>query len=159
MENSSGNAGKEVTFTSHRKPQSCGVLGCRYALYRKQRQIRILVNKKKLIEAINHRQPASSIPRDCLRYSATVSQSTYDANKAFKARRYDQTTCSVCLESLNHDGDSSVDDCVRTLTCGHRFHQNCIDNWFKRSIACPYCRTPNFTKSISCILIVKLPLK
>ena len=45
----------------------------------------------------------------------------------------DETSCSICLdptESTNH-----------TLECGHRFHVDCIVNWFRSGQnTCPLCR-------------------
>jgi len=43
--------------------------------------------------------------------------------------------CSVCLEDLKHN-----DEYIK-LHCGHTFHYNCINRWYKRSEKCPMCRT------------------
>jgi hypothetical protein len=40
--------------------------------------------------------------------------------------------CSICL-------DESTDD-IKTLLCGHLFHQSCIEEWFKQEESCPLCR-------------------
>lgn len=42
-------------------------------------------------------------------------------------------TCSVCMQSF--EGTY-----VRTLACGHVFHDTCIDEWVKRTENCPLCR-------------------
>lgn len=39
--------------------------------------------------------------------------------------------CTICLEK-----------CTNKLSCGHYFHQKCIDKWKKRSPLCPVCRSP-----------------
>jgi hypothetical protein len=41
--------------------------------------------------------------------------------------------CSICYECITNYG--------KKLTCGHKFHANCILKWFelKRSNKCPYC--------------------
>ncbi|KAJ2607168.1 hypothetical protein H4S08_004918 [Coemansia sp. RSA 1365] len=46
----------------------------------------------------------------------------------------DVPTCAICLEAYC---DKSL---VRTLTCSHVFHVDCIDQWLlKRSCRCPMC--------------------
>lgn len=44
--------------------------------------------------------------------------------------------CAICLEELNKN--------IRTLPCGHSFHNNCIHSWLKKgdSKVCPVCREP-----------------
>ena len=39
--------------------------------------------------------------------------------------------CTICLESLQND--------FHILPCIHKFHQNCINDWLKRSDQCPNC--------------------
>lgn len=41
--------------------------------------------------------------------------------------------CSVCLESIK------VSEVIKTLSCGHEFHKDCIDQCFKTTKKCPYC--------------------
>jgi len=41
--------------------------------------------------------------------------------------------CAICLDDL---GDSTI-----TLSCGHVFHSLCAATWFRRSPACPICRS------------------
>jgi len=51
------------------------------------------------------------------------------------------TLCSICLDVLATDNNSSTDqDLHRKLTCGHRFHANCITEWLTTQITCPLCR-------------------
>jgi len=51
-------------------------------------------------------------------------------------------TCSICLTNLN---DSNIDDFI--LSCNHKFHTECILNWF-RSVNgggnCPLCNDNPF---------------
>jgi len=42
--------------------------------------------------------------------------------------------CSICL-SLFENGDE-----LRILPCRHRFHSECIDQWFRSHRTCPMCR-------------------
>ena len=44
-------------------------------------------------------------------------------------------TCSICLNPARKTRG------VKDLTCGHRFHKRCIDEWCQRSESCPMCRT------------------
>ena len=43
--------------------------------------------------------------------------------------------CSICLEKLDFNEK-------RQFRCGHYFHKDCIDKWFKSSMSlkCPYCK-------------------
>jgi len=41
--------------------------------------------------------------------------------------------CSICCEQLK----TTVS---RRLKCNHRFHKECIDQWFMRQNTCPCCR-------------------
>jgi len=45
-----------------------------------------------------------------------------------------ENECSICLESFK------VKEIVRTLSCSHIFHVECIEDWEKRQKNCPYCR-------------------
>jgi hypothetical protein len=42
--------------------------------------------------------------------------------------------CSICLENLNNNNKK-----IRTISCGHTFHQNCIDSWFNERPINPSC--------------------
>jgi len=41
--------------------------------------------------------------------------------------------CAVCLSEYD------VGEQLRRLPCGHHFHQNCADEWLRRSKRCPLC--------------------
>ena len=47
--------------------------------------------------------------------------------------------CSICLDTLENQ-------CTYKLSCGHIFHFECIDYWYRRlrledrSCTCPICR-------------------
>lgn len=48
--------------------------------------------------------------------------------------------CPVCYEIMNHTDKL---DAVRTLACGHVFHEKCIYTWIilQKHDDCPLCRT------------------
>lgn len=48
---------------------------------------------------------------------------------------FDQS-CTVCLDGF---GDSRIQT---FLNCGHAFHQDCVDHWFRSNPSCPNCRKP-----------------
>jgi len=48
--------------------------------------------------------------------------------------------CTICLSALV-DGQSDG-EAIRTLRCGHRFHEGCIEEWLPRQALCPCCRQP-----------------
>ena len=59
-----------------------------------------------------------------------------DKSKAL-AKKYKATSCPVCLEKfkgLENDINKSI------LSCGHSFHDNCINKWFEDNKTCPICR-------------------
>ena len=46
----------------------------------------------------------------------------------------DVGTCQICLDPYE-EGNS-----VKTLPCFHSYHQDCVDDWLRRSGICPICR-------------------
>lgn len=43
-------------------------------------------------------------------------------------------SCSICLVHFSPQEE------VHPLSCGHVFHENCIQEWFKDRDTCPMCR-------------------
>ena len=43
-----------------------------------------------------------------------------------------ETECCICYEGVIEG---------KMLSCGHIYHKECIDEWFKEKRICPYCRT------------------
>ena len=41
--------------------------------------------------------------------------------------------CPICFDELDEGA-------VPTLSCGHRFHQRCLQRWLRSSASCPLCR-------------------
>ncbi|PAA62301.1 hypothetical protein BOX15_Mlig014668g1, partial [Macrostomum lignano] len=51
---------------------------------------------------------------------------------------FDAPLCAVCQEALpTTDGHRQR---LRQLTCGHRFHEDCVRRWLAECSACPTCR-------------------
>ena len=46
----------------------------------------------------------------------------------------DSKICSICLE------DAKDEDEWKILTCNHKFHSSCIDEWLLNHLNCPICR-------------------
>ena len=46
----------------------------------------------------------------------------------------DNIDCCICLDKFEENNNSIV------LNCSHRFHKECILNWFKKELNCPLCR-------------------
>ena len=44
--------------------------------------------------------------------------------------------CSICFEDFEDSATLPQD----VLICGHIFHRKCIQEWFNRTLACPFCR-------------------
>lgn len=52
-------------------------------------------------------------------------------NEADDAR---EPQCAICLM------DYVVKDRIKALPCFHKFHENCVDVWFKKHTTCPKCK-------------------
>lgn len=61
---------------------------------------------------------------------------TIDAELLEELQR-DQEVCGICLDAY------ALDQVIRYLPCGHKFHVDCIDNWLKnQSTDCPLDKIP-----------------
>ena len=45
------------------------------------------------------------------------------------------TQCSVCLEEMKKG-----EEVCELKRCGHVFHNECVNEWFKTKNSCPVCR-------------------
>jgi len=43
-------------------------------------------------------------------------------------------SCSVCIS------ECETGEMVRELSCGHKFHKDCVDTWLEENITCPCCK-------------------
>ncbi len=56
-------------------------------------------------------------------------------NQSQDENNNEEEICSICRQELE---DKSI---LRKLkTCSHKFHLNCIDQWFEKQVLCPICR-------------------
>ena len=49
-------------------------------------------------------------------------------------RDSDDRTCGYCLDEYK------AGDFTFLLPCSHRYHQECLEKWFKGIFSCPYCQ-------------------
>lgn len=47
-----------------------------------------------------------------------------------------QPTCSICLD----DFDSTPEKVIRSMPCGHVYHEDCLFKWLEKSNTCANCR-------------------
>ena len=45
----------------------------------------------------------------------------------------DKDICCICLDKLNNN--------IKTLSCNHKFHITCLNQWILSNPTCPMCRT------------------
>jgi len=57
-----------------------------------------------------------------------------EANRAME-QAYPDNVCSICFNNFDVSIESPI------LSCGHKFHRNCICDWFTKKQKCPLCRT------------------
>jgi hypothetical protein len=46
--------------------------------------------------------------------------------------------CPICYEPIGQK--------YYVTKCGHAFHQDCLESWYKHKKTCPYCRTPQYKR-------------
>jgi hypothetical protein len=68
-----------------------------------------------------------------------TSKSTYRSLPRVKVTAYDiekneSNECSICLDEL------VLGQPALRIPCGHLFHEDCIEDWLKKSNECPVCR-------------------
>jgi hypothetical protein len=76
-------------------------------------------------------QPAVAV-RDISAFDAFMPAVFYQADPDL---REEDKECMICLLSVEHT-------LARTTPCHHLFHKDCIDEWGRKSLTCPTCRTP-----------------
>jgi hypothetical protein len=63
------------------------------------------------------------------KYSKNVEEGAIDFSK-----EPDEHKCVICMTDYEHGEE------ILTLTCFHKFHSECIQDWFKLQNWCPVCR-------------------
>jgi hypothetical protein len=64
-----------------------------------------------------------------------TSEEINNASSTFVSTRHQDDICAICQDNIETNQN------VRSLTqCGHYFHQDCIDVWFRGNVHCPTCR-------------------
>lgn len=84
------------------------------------------------------RSPSSRSPSSRSPSSRSPSTRTRRARAASKLQRSFRKArtrgfCSICFSYY-------APSPIISLKCGHKFHQKCKDDWFKRNRSCPVCR-------------------
>ena len=65
-----------------------------------------------------------------------VRPTTQQINQATEIARTDrEEDCAICQDTI-----TGTQDCRKILHCGHWFHKDCIDPWFRQNVQCPICR-------------------
>lgn len=54
-----------------------------------------------------------------------------------------QISCSICLEDYEPE-ELQDSGAIVQLSCGHRFHSDCINPWLARKGTCPLCRQRHY---------------
>ena len=54
--------------------------------------------------------------------------------KISSKEKEEKASCSVCTDEYE------VEEEVREMPCGHKFHKDCLDPWLKLRNSCPVCR-------------------
>mmetsp|Transcript_25004 Transcript_25004/g.80220 ORF Transcript_25004/g.80220 Transcript_25004/m.80220 type:complete len:296 (-) Transcript_25004:817-1704(-) len=87
---------------------------------------------------------AASSSQDTAASSLSASRATVGVKRgrpdSAQPEAVEAEACTICLSALI-DGQSDG-EAVRTLRCGHRFHEGCIEEWLPRQALCPCCRQP-----------------
>jgi hypothetical protein len=71
--------------------------------------------------------------QECIITSNALNE--YLDNNTHNSISNDNTDCCICLDKFEGNNTNYI-----VLECSHRFHRNCISNWFKKELNCPLCR-------------------
>ena len=72
-----------------------------------------------------------------------------ELNKKRPRKQFLDTTCTICIEEFEHFNEKTNEktnekdkknENIKTLDCGHMFHEKCINDWMTKELTCPTCR-------------------
>jgi len=66
-----------------------------------------------------------------------------DAMISVCATDFKDAECSICLNNFE------LNTIIKTLPCFHKFHEDCINEWFQHSDICPICKKDNISISMN----------
>lgn len=89
--------------------------------------------------------------KDRLKWRQISSDRLFDRSKILQAlQSADNTSAKMCSICFN---DYASGEQLKVLPCGHKYHKECIEQWFRLSmnytdnpLKCPYCNTSIFSE-------------
>ena len=66
--------------------------------------------------------------------TTNMNRNIHSTTRSYGSLTTSDTACMICQENF---ADS---DEIPTLSCGHVFHNNCLNEWVKRNPVCPFCQ-------------------
>ncbi|CAE6055810.1 unnamed protein product [Arabidopsis arenosa] len=87
-----------------------------------------------------HLRTLSASPRDQALDPAVLDKIpifVYSSNSKNPPPPEEKEECSVCLSEFEEEDEGRL-----LPKCGHSFHVDCIDTWFRSRSTCPLCRAP-----------------
>ena len=77
-----------------------------------------------------------------------IASSTQRCDVTSLAKSDADESCVICQSGLGGDnGDDDDDDvrnvpvCLQVKRCGHKFHQECLEQWLRANKSCPLCKS------------------
>lgn len=67
-----------------------------------------------------------------------MDQESSNRRKNKKRKLSPPSKCIICLELIEYRKDLTF------ITCGHFYHDECINKWLEKKVTCPICRIPIF---------------
>lgn len=72
---------------------------------------------------------------EILTFTEILNNTEIDLYRSDSESTEEPETCSICRDTISNN------NIIRKIkTCGHYFHQTCLDNWLKEKNTCPNCR-------------------
>jgi hypothetical protein len=115
--------------------------------YRSERSMTsFLQNENRLISLLSSERSASLLRNVSISLASPMLSSFLDPvfvgasedqqNTAFRVpTTTPEGSCSICQEGFVEGGNT-----IRLRNCGHCFHRECAQSWYRMSVYCPLCR-------------------